>query len=111
LDTSGMLLMANDPARRMFGLGAGDVGRPIQDLELSYRPVELRSHLDALAREPRAIDLKGARWRGGEHERILDVRIMPLLGEGAVLGTSVSYIDVTEAHDLQEQLTRSKGEL
>ena len=43
----------------MFGLGPSDIGRPIQDLEISYRPVELRSHLDTLNNEVRAIDIKG----------------------------------------------------
>ena len=33
----------------MFGLKSRDVGRPLQDLELSYRPVELRTaHLPDL---------------------------------------------------------------
>src|SRR4051794_24693605 len=36
VDAEGAVVMANDPARRMFGLGISDLGRPIQDLELSY---------------------------------------------------------------------------
>ena len=54
LDADRALVMANDAARRMFGLGLSDFGRPIQDLELSYRPIELRSHLDLLATRARA---------------------------------------------------------
>ena len=44
--TPAALVMANALARRLFGLGVGDFGRPVQDLELSYRPLELRTHLD-----------------------------------------------------------------
>jgi PAS domain S-box-containing protein len=53
LDHNRALVMANDSARRMFGVGRNDFGRPVQDLELSYRPVELRSHLDGVDRELR----------------------------------------------------------
>ena len=51
LDAAGAIVMINESARRLFALGPNDLGRPIQDLELSYRPVELRSHLDSLATE------------------------------------------------------------
>jgi two-component system, chemotaxis family, CheB/CheR fusion protein len=30
----------------MFGLNLLDLGRPLQDLEISYRPLELRSYID-----------------------------------------------------------------
>jgi two-component system, chemotaxis family, CheB/CheR fusion protein len=111
LDANSALVMANDTARRMFGLGVNDFGRPIQDLELSYRPVELRSHLDSLGRDARAVELSGLRWRSGEQDRFLDVRLTPLLGDGVVLGTSVTYLDVTQGRLLQEQLTASRREL
>src|SRR5947209_913425 len=69
LDASGVLVMANETARRMFGLGVSDFGRPIQDLELSYRPVELRSHLDTLSKELRPIEIKSVRTGAAVHER------------------------------------------
>jgi two-component system CheB/CheR fusion protein len=105
------MVMANDSARRMFGLGVNDFGRPIQDLELSYRPVELRTHLDVVTNELRGADLQAIRWRGGDQERIVDVRLAPLLADGVLLGTSIVYTDVTDAHRLREQLTQSRGEL
>jgi two-component system, chemotaxis family, CheB/CheR fusion protein len=111
LDMRGALLMANESARRTFGLNITDIGRPIQDLELSYRPVELRSHLDTLASEPRALEVKAVRMRVGDQERVLDVRLAPLLGDGAVVGTSVTYVDVTDHHAMQQQLTASRREL
>ncbi len=111
LDADGALVMANAAARRMFGLGINDTGRPIQDLELSYRPVELRSHLDVLARDRRTIELKAIRWRQGKQERIYDLRLTPIGSDSLLLGTSVSYVDLTEEHMLQQQLTTLKGEL
>jgi two-component system CheB/CheR fusion protein len=111
LDAGGAVIMANDAARRLFGLGFNDIGRPIQDLELSYRPVELRSHLDTLSRDLRGLDIQAVRWRGRDGDRVLDIRLAPLLGDGVLLGTSVMYVDVTDTHALQEQLASSKREL
>ena len=111
LDHNRSLIMANDAARRLFGLAAGDFGRPVQDLELSYRPVELRSHLDALDREPRPSEIKMIHWRLGDAERFFDIRLTPLMSDGSSMGTSIAYIDTTEPHRLQEQLATSKREL
>jgi two-component system, chemotaxis family, CheB/CheR fusion protein len=38
--------MANAHARALFALAPTDVGRPLKDLELSYRPADLRSNLE-----------------------------------------------------------------
>jgi two-component system, chemotaxis family, CheB/CheR fusion protein len=111
LDASGSLVMANDIARRLFSLRAGDFGRPLQDLELSYRPVELRSHLEVLARDMHAIDLKSVSWRRDEQDLVFDVRLAPLLGDGVLIGASVTYVDITDAHRLQSELGASKREL
>ena len=43
VDIQGNLMLANQQARTMFGISIRDLGRPFQDLELSYRPLELRS--------------------------------------------------------------------
>ena len=111
LDHDRAMIMANDAARRMFGLGLNDFGRPIQDLELSYRPIELRSHLDSVDRDLRASEIKAIHWRAGDSDRIFDIRITPLSSDGVTIGTSVAYIDVTEAHKLHDQLIGSKREL
>jgi len=111
LDHNRAMIMANDAARRIFGLGVNDFGRAIQDLELSYRPVELRGHLDSVDRDMRPYEIKAVRWRTSDIDRIFDVRLTPLSSDGVTMGTSITYIDVTEAHKLQNQLTGSKREL
>jgi two-component system, chemotaxis family, CheB/CheR fusion protein len=111
LDANGSLVMANDAARRLFGLGVNDFGRAIQDLEMSYRPIELRNHLSTLATELRPVEIKSVHWGSGEQERIVDVRLAPLIADGALMGTSVTYLDVTAFHKLQDQVTTSKHEL
>jgi two-component system CheB/CheR fusion protein len=110
-DSNGVLVMLNDGARRMFGLGAKDFGRPIQDLELSYRPVELRSHLEVVASELRSVEVKGIDWRSNGDKRILDVRISPLLNDRTAMGTVVTYADVTEVQRLHDALITSRKAL
>ena len=111
IDADGIVVMTNEPARRMFGLTANDIGKPIKDLELSYRPLELRSHLEVLAADLRAAEIKGLVWRKQEQERILDVRLMPLSADGIQLGTSITYADVTENQQLKDQLSGARREL
>ncbi len=111
LDHNRALIMANDAARRLFGLSLGDFGRPVQDLELSYRPIELRSHLDTVDRDMRPAEIRSVQWRSGESERIFDIRLIPLVSDGVAMGTSIAYVDMTDAHRLQDQLTSSNREL
>jgi two-component system CheB/CheR fusion protein len=111
LDATGVLVMANAASRRMFNLGVTDLGRPIQDLEVSYRPVELRVHLDGVASTLRSVEVRSVFWRRGDDERVLDVHLAPMLSDGTFLGTSITYRDVTEAQRLQDEVTTSKHEL
>ncbi len=112
VDAEGAVVMANNAARRMFNLGVSDLGRPIQDLELSYRPVELRPRLDAVASDRRGVELKAVAWVApGGQDRFLDVRISPLVGDDSLIGTSIAYIDVTDAKRLEAELTSSRREL
>jgi two-component system CheB/CheR fusion protein len=111
LDASAVVIMVSSAARRLFGLAPTDLGRPVQDLELSYRPVELRGHLDIVGSALRAVELPDVRWQSSEGERIFNVHLAPMLSDGAFLGTSITYVDVTAARRLQEQLETSKREL
>ncbi|MHB8694970.1 MAG: CheR family methyltransferase [Solirubrobacteraceae bacterium] len=111
LDAAGVMVMANHTARRMFGLGMSDFGRPIQDLEMSYHPVELRSHLKALADGGRAVELGPVRARQHDQEFVLDVRLTPLTTDGVMLGTSITYHDVTDGDRLRTQLSESRTQL
>jgi two-component system CheB/CheR fusion protein len=113
VDRKGQLVLANDHARRLFKLGPGDTGRLLQDLEISYRPVELRSHIEAVTTSRTALTLKDVPWHpaGGE-PRVLEIQIVPLAdGAGALLGCSVSFLDLSIQHQLHKDLERSNQEL
>ena len=111
LDANRSLVMANAAARALLAIRFSDLGRPVQDLELSYRPLELRTHLDHLMRELRPIDIAGVRWPSRERDRVFDVHVAPLLADGGVLGTTVIYEDVTAVAALKAEVTSSRQEL
>ena len=56
VDSNDVLAFANARARVLFSIHPKDIGRPLQDLEISYRPVELRSLIEQAYAERRAVD-------------------------------------------------------
>ncbi|TML37928.1 MAG: PAS domain S-box protein [Actinobacteria bacterium] len=112
VDSGGRLASANRAAVSTFALKDADMGRPLQDLELSYRPIDLRSLIDEAHAEQRPVSRAGVEYpraRGGAQFR--DVVVVPLVEQGSVIGASISFSDVTMAKRLQEDLQRSKEEL
>jgi len=83
----GLLSFANSRARTLFRLTPQDFGKRFQDLEVSYRPVELRSLVqDALAQR-RTMSRKDIPWPSDSGDaRYLDLEVAPLAepsgGEG-----------------------------
>jgi two-component system CheB/CheR fusion protein len=111
-DRDGTLLAANQAARAMLALGPTDFGKPLKDLELSYRPVELRTHFERLLDGGRDVTLPSVALTGPDGERkLLDVQLSPLGPPGERLGVSVVYVDLTAHRRLEEELTVSKRAL
>ncbi len=113
VDFNGNLVLANTPARSMFGINLLDIGRPLQDLEISYRPLELRSHIDQIYGDRRlAIVRDVIRHLPEGNTQYLDVHFNPLEeGNSEILGVSISFVDVSRYHELQKELQRSNQEL
>src|SRR5205823_7476769 len=55
VDADGVLALANQRARTFFSLARTDRGRPLEDLEIAYRPLELRSLIEQAYAERRTI--------------------------------------------------------
>jgi two-component system CheB/CheR fusion protein len=113
VDDENRVAGVNQAARAMFSLRQRDVGRQLQDLELSYRPVELRSLIDEVRSDRRALRRGDVRWqKGNEEPRTLEVDVAPigLPGEQFV-GVIVSFLDATEHRAMEEDLERAKREL
>jgi two-component system CheB/CheR fusion protein len=113
LDTEGHVALINHRAAHLFSLTQQDLMRPFHELEVSYRPAELRSGLDRVRKERRPLHLREVERTLASGERtFLDIEIVPLLGEnGAVVGTQLSFSDITDAHNLQVELRKANVEL
>ncbi len=108
LDIEGRLSLATAPARTLFGLSLRDLGRPFQDLEVSYRPVELRSHIQRATTERRAITIPNVERIGqGGESQWFEVTVTPLQeGNGEPLGVSICFLNVSRIHQIQGDLLR-----
>jgi two-component system CheB/CheR fusion protein len=112
LDRSGVLVAVNGPARNLFGMTQSDLGRSLQDLEVSYRPAELRAVISRAIEERRDVTLKDVLFPQGNEMHYFEITASPLFDdERTVIGTRVTFGDVTEVRSLQEQLQHSKQEL
>src|SRR5262249_48063017 len=113
VDAGGLVTSLNQALRLTFGLKLQDVGRPLQDLELSYRPVELRSLIDEAQRDRHTISRKDIEWaRAGEQTRRLDVKVTPLIDATAgYVGALIAFVDVSQFRELADGLNRARREL
>jgi two-component system CheB/CheR fusion protein len=113
VDRKGYLGLANEKARELFNLAPTDLGRLLQDLEISYRPVELRSHIEAASLARTGVTIKEVEWRPvGGKPRVLEVQLLPLIESGgALLGVGISFLDVTLQHQLRNEIERATQEL
>ncbi len=109
----GRLIMVNHRASGMLGISDRDLGRPFQDLEVSYRPLELRSHLAAVTDSQTPVWLREVEWRrSGPDPVFVDVHVVPLLdGTGAVEGASISFTDVTRFRQLRIEVELANRQL
>jgi two-component system CheB/CheR fusion protein len=113
IDADGTVSMFNDQAREMFKLAARDLHRPFHDLDFSYRPVELRSLIERAERERHHVRVAGAERRRPDGQlQYLDVLIQPLFERtGRTAGTAVTFVDTTEATQLQHEVQRVREDL
>ncbi|MBC8330811.1 MAG: PAS domain-containing protein [Anaerolineae bacterium] len=113
IDRHGTLVMANNALRVMFDLDARDIGRPLQDFEISYRPVELRSLIDRVYETHRTEVMENVKraLKGGEFQ-YLDVKVVPLPeADPNPVGVGITFTDVTRFQHMQNDLERANQEL
>jgi two-component system CheB/CheR fusion protein len=102
-----VIALANQQAQQLFSLADRDIGRPLRDLEISYRPVELRSYVDQVRTERRSLRIKDVEWRRGPGEVLaLEVHLNPLFTDDSV-AVSVAFHDVTANRRLEVELNRA----
>lgn len=107
--SDGTVVLANNQLRHLFGLTERDNGRPLRDLELSYRPVEIRGYVEQTKSERRAVRVKDVQWQRSPGETLsLELHLNPLLSaDGEPAGVSVVFYDVTSTSRLLEELAQA----
>ncbi|MFH9069325.1 CheR family methyltransferase [Streptomyces alboflavus] len=112
LDAEGVVALINSTARLQFALTTNDLGRPFQDLEISYRPVELRSLIEQATHERRTLRVNRVERRVGEEVQYFDILIQPLTGPtGLAAATVITFTDVTVNTRLTSEIKRVREEL
>jgi two-component system CheB/CheR fusion protein len=111
-ETEAVALISSD-ARAQFDLTSQDVGRPFRDLEVSYRPAEMRSLIEQARAERRAIRLAAVeRRRSDDEKQYFEVLIQPLFSNNRMwMGTSVTFVETTFVTRLQHDLKRHREDL
>jgi two-component system, chemotaxis family, CheB/CheR fusion protein len=106
VDAGGYLMLANARARAIFKLTTDDLARPFQDLEISYRPLELRSKIQQVYVERRPSQVDEVEWPTPSGEVAhLEVQVVPLIDEQqALLGASINFTDVTRSRRYKQEL-------
>jgi two-component system CheB/CheR fusion protein len=107
-----LIAVTNRELEKQFGVSSRDIGRPFRDLDLSYRPVELRRYVEQAQVERRTLRVSDVQVvRGGEFT-YLEIQVSPLTdAEGSLLGVNVIFRDVSDARRLQEELGHANQRL
>jgi two-component system CheB/CheR fusion protein len=105
--------MINQQAETTFGLSARDIGRLLRDLDVSYRPVELRGYLEQAKVERRSARIQDVKWqRAGSDTVWFEVYVNPLVdGENGLLGVSIVFFDVTATKALLDKVVATNHQL
>ncbi len=113
IDINGLLILTNERASTLFDLAPKDLNRPWQDLEFSYRPVELRSCMDQVYSDRRTVNLREIKWTSANGDtQYFDVQIVPLFDLNSnLLGATITFSDVSRSKRLQNELEYSNQEL
>lgn len=113
VDVQGTVVLINRTARDSFQLQPQDVGRPFHALELSYRPIELRSPLEQCYTSRQLQQFTNVeRLLPDNQSQYLDIYLTPLEDDTyGLLGVSITLHNVTHHHQLQEEIEKNKQDL
>jgi two-component system CheB/CheR fusion protein len=105
--------MINEQAELTFGLSERDVGRRLRDLEVSRRPVELRTYLEQANVERQSACIRDVQWQRPSADTIwFEIHVNPLVdAEDTLLGASIVFFDVTGTRALRDNVVQTNRQL
>jgi two-component system CheB/CheR fusion protein len=113
IDAQEKLALLNHRAATLLALSERDVGRPFQDLEVSFRPAELRSHVASVRDSRASVWLRDVEWHRSPTERlVVDIQVVPMVdARSRLLGTAIMFNDVSRFRQLQDELETANRQL
>ncbi len=112
ITADGLVAMVNHQAETLLGVSTRDRGRPFRDLDVSYRPLELRRFIEQAQAERRTVRVGDTVFHRGGEQLTLEVQISPLIDrDSGVLGVTVAFHDVTDSRRLQAELEATHRQL
>lgn len=113
IDADGSVVLANARALELTGLTSRDIGQRFADLDVSFRPVELRSHVEAARLDNVAQALRDVAWhRGFSVSTYVDIDVVPLRDTaGRFTGTLLVFTDVSRYQLINDELQQATAQL
>jgi len=112
INQAGILISANHQARKWFGLSSTDLNSRFQDLDISYRPIELRGKIEEVKNSLSSLYIENYEWIQPSGQSIyLNVEICPIKLGDKVQAISIYFNDVTEVNELKIKLEHSNRKL
>jgi two-component system CheB/CheR fusion protein len=113
VDENGLVTLANGAARTLLSVGEADIGRPFQDLPVSYRPIEMRGPIEEVLRDRRIIRLEHQEFHLPQGEIVrLTIEIRPLLRpDGTAYSALLAFTNSTHMFTNQRELETAQESL
>jgi two-component system CheB/CheR fusion protein len=111
VQADGRLAFANAQARHLFSIGQRDLLRPFSELEVSYRPIELRSLIDRAHSERRPVSANEIPLQVSGEQRFYDVQVFPMDGVDGDGGASIAFTDITRYKHMHERAETAQTQL
>ncbi|MBX3066663.1 MAG: PAS domain S-box protein [Anaerolineae bacterium] len=115
VDANGFVVLSSERARNLLGLSSKDINRPLSDLEIAYKIPDLRSGIEQVNAERRPLTLREIAWITSSGDvRTLEVLVSPVMDTingGVLLGSSITFTDISRYKQLQDELEHSNQEL
>jgi two-component system CheB/CheR fusion protein len=107
------IAMINQQAEMSFNLSTRDIGRPFRDIELSYRPIELRGYVEQAKVDRRSERIQEVSWQRAAAETVwYEIHVNPLVdAENGLLGVSIVFFDVTATRVLFDKVVDTNRQL
>ena len=107
-----VVALVNREAETVFGVQRSDVGKPLRDLEFSYRPIALRGYVEQALREHKPLQINEVQVPRGGETRWYEVHFNPLHDNNETLsGVAVVLYDVSTNRQLRSELDHVNRQL